>query len=437
MFFKKEEISPDLGVVQSFVRTYYPTLSLDSNMVQQLLWLQNNSVITSQSNALSKNDAVNIEVKRSLSRLYSLKLFSEGGSESYSNFVQSQAVEVGLTEGTFNRLSAFIQRLSPAAYEALMATCFITKSDQAIKSIPEGQRSVLPSDSEQFITHVVTYFPGIFPICASLRPEAISLLAFAFYKNSHARQMLDMEGGYNMTFCISEAIKTSQIRLEQYNLWFARWIINVAGLDGHVNHRGSIYLTEPVANCVLVLKSELDELWSNASHPVIDNYLAFRKSQLEVSNRYLGYLGALMRQYSPTKGREIQIWFEALNETEQQKKLEAFKAQLEQTKITPTFKPTVLVNLMQLGCSVSDALTIFTEVECQAIQIYVAAVADGRVSDNTPLSYRNVAFKEFLSPIKDYYERNHQIPELTINSGGYLSVTTDALQEESVLKRVV
>ncbi|MDF1646968.1 MAG: hypothetical protein P1U61_08335 [Legionellaceae bacterium] len=187
----------------------------------------------------------------------------------------------------------------------------------------------------------------------------------------------------------------------------------------------------------MALKSQLDELWSNSSHPVIDNYLAFRERQLEVNDRYLAYLGTLMRQYSPIKGHEIQIWFELLSETEQSKKLEAFRAQLEQTKITPTFKPTVLVNLMQLGYSVSDALTIFTEIECQAIQIYVAAVADGRVSDSTPLSYRNVAFKEFLSPIKDYYDRNHQIPELTINSGGYLIVTTDALQEESILKSVV
>lgn len=437
VFFKKEEISPDLEIVQSFASINYPTLSLDSNMIQQLLWLQNNSVVTSQSNVLSKNDVVNTEVKRILSRLYSLKLLKEGGSESYSAFAQSQTAEVGLTEATFNQLSACIQMLSPAAYEALMATCFITKSDQAIKSIPEEQRSVLPSDSEQFITHVVTYFPDIFPICASLSPEAINLLPFAFYKNSHARQMLDMEGGYNMTFCISEAIKNNQITLEQYNLWFARWIINVAGLDGHLNHRGSIYLTEPVANCILALKLQLDELWSNPSHPVIDNYLAFRERQLEVNDRYLAYLGTLMRQYNPIKGLEIRMWFELLSETEQSKKLEAFKAQLEQTKITPTFKPTVLVNLIQLGCSVSDALTIFTEIECQAVQIYVAAIADGRVSDSTPLSYRDVAFKEFLSPIKDYYDRNYQIPELTINSGGYLIVTTDVLQEESTLKSVV
>jgi len=144
-----------------------------------------------------------------------------------------------------------------------------------------------------------------------------------------------------------------------------------------------------------------------------------------------------MRQYSPIQGREIQTWFENLSENEQQEKIQAFNTQLSQTKITPTFKPTVLVNLMHLECPIYDALTIFTEIEFQAIQIYTTAIADGRVSESTPLSYRNVAFKEFLSPIKDYYDRNHCLPELTINSGGYLIVTADALQVENALKNDV
>ncbi|MBX9704029.1 MAG: hypothetical protein K2X39_07730, partial [Silvanigrellaceae bacterium] len=222
---------------------------------------------------------------------------------------------------------------------------------------------------------------------------------------------------------------------EQYNLWLARWIINIAGLDGHVNHRGSIYLTEPVADCIWALKHELDQLWVNPNHQVIDNYLEFRKKQLEVSNVYIAYLGALMRQYSPIKGLEIQTWFESLSERERQEKIQVFKAQLEQTKITPTYKPTVLVNLLGLKCPVSDALTIFTEIEAQAIQLYTAAITKGLVSENTPLSYRNVAFKEFLSPIKDYYDRKNSVPELTINAGGYLMVTAEALQAGNIPKQ--
>ncbi len=437
MFFKEEKIAPSLEILQSFADTYYPTLIGHSKMLEQLSWLQNNTVITSQSNVNSKQDLVNIEVKRILSRLHSVKLLLEGGSLSYSAFVQSQTADIVLSEDNFNRLSRFIQELTPTSQECLMATCFITKSDQAIMAVPEKQKSELPADSEQFITHMVTHFPKLFPICALLTEDAINLLPYAFYKNSHARQILDMEGGYNMVSSIANAIRVGEITYEQYNLWFARWIINIAGLDGHVNHNGSIYLTEPVANCIWALKLELDQLWLNQNHQVIDNYLAFREKQLEVDGIYIAYLGALMRQYSPKKGLEIQAWFESLSESEQREKILVFKTQLEQTRITPTFKPTVLVNLLQAGCPVRDALTIFTEVESQAMHLYTAAIAEGRISESTPLSYRNIAFKEFLSPIKDYYDRNHRLPELTISSSGYLIVTTDALQEENTCKNAV
>ena len=433
----RPEISESSKMILSFARTHYPSLVLQPDMLQQLLWLQGNSVITSQSNVHSQKDLVNIEVKRILSRLYSFHLLMEGGAPAYSAFVQSQAADVRLSEANFNRLSQFVQALAPASRECLMATCFITKSDQAITAVPSDRRHELPADSEQFITHMVTHFANVFPICASLSTEAMALLPYAFYKNSHARQMLDMEGGYNMLANLTQAVSTSTMTSAQYNLWFARWIINIAGLDGHVNPRGSVYLTEPVADCIWALKSELDQLWENPYHPVIDNYLLFRQQQLKVTGTYIAYLGALMRQYSPEKGQEIQAWFNALSEHEQQEKMHVFKTQLEQTKITPTFKPTVLVNLLHLGATVPDALTIFTEIESHAAQVYMSAIADGHILQNKPLSYRNVAFEEFLSPIKAYYDRNHRLPTFNIDSDGYLNVTTDALQEENTITSIV
>lgn len=431
MFFKAKN-SQSLEIVQSFADIHYPDLIQYPQMLTQLSWLQNNSVNTSQSNVHFKKSPVNPEVKRILSRLYSLKLLVENDISSYSMFVQSQSEEI-LSERNFHQLSRFIQELTPASRNCLMATCFITKSDQAIMEVPVKRRNELPADSELFIAHMVTEFPALFPICALLTQEAIDLLPYAFYKKHHARQMLDMEGGYNMVSNIAEAIGTRKITYEQYNLWFARWIINIAGLDGHVNHRGSIYLTEPVANCIFALKLELDQLWLNPQHQVIDHYLAFREKQLKVNDKYIAYLGALMRQYSPTKGLEIQAWFDNLSNVEQQEARQVFKQQLEQTKVTPTFKPTVLVNLLQLGCSVSDALTIFTKIESNSMQVYTAAIADGRVSQDTPLSFREIASEKSLSPIKNYYDRNHKLPEITINLGGYLIVTPDALQEEHTI----
>ncbi len=202
MFFKIEVSNPhpsaSLEIVQEFADTHYPDLSLNTNMMKQLLWLQTNSVNTSQSNVQTKKEPVNMEVKRILSRLYCLTLLEIGGTASHALFIQAQHRDNVLSEVNFNRLSAFIQALRPASRRCLMATCFITKSDQAIAAVPLEQRNALPADSEQFITHMVTKHANVLPICQLLNEEERNLLPYAFYKNAHARHMLDMEGGYNM-----------------------------------------------------------------------------------------------------------------------------------------------------------------------------------------------------------------------------------------------
>jgi len=431
MFFKSDKAHTAQDIVQSFIDTNYPNLILQPKMMEQLLWLQDNSINTSQSSFQSKKEQVNLEVKRILSRLYCLKLFEKGDLASYQLFTQAQVTGRVLCEADFNRLSHFIQELSPVSRQCLMATCFITKSDQAINAVPVLRKAELPADSEQFITYMVTHFADVFPICTLLNEEERALLPYAFYKNAHARQILDMEGGQNMVTSIAEGIRTRAITYEQFNLWFTRWIINVAGLDGHINAQGSIYLTQPVADCIFALKLELDQLWVNPEHQVLDQYLTFRATQLNVTNRYVAYFGALMRQYTPSVGHEIQAWFSGLSESTQLEHQREFAKRLNQTIVTPSFKPTVLVNLLALGCPVADALTIFTQVESNATEKYLDAVGKGLISDTTPLSFRNIAFKESLTPILEYHHRYGNLPAFEIDYGGYLSVAPEALQQQN------
>ena len=64
--------SPD--PIQTFIKKYYPDLSLHPQMLAQLSWLQGNSVTTSQANTqATTDDDVNPEIKRCLARLYCLK----------------------------------------------------------------------------------------------------------------------------------------------------------------------------------------------------------------------------------------------------------------------------------------------------------------------------------------------------------------------------
>ncbi len=419
-------------LVQSYAETHYPDLRLLPQMHAQMLWLQENSVTSSRSNVEAKIAPVNIEVRRSLSRLSCLNLLVIGGEASYQLFIQSQPEDKILSPAKFNEFSYCIQQLSPAELDCLKASCFITKSDRAIMimALAEQRNRPIPSDSEQFITYMVTHFPHILPISSLFSAEAIGLLTSAFCKNSHLRHMLHLEGGYNMVADLTELSRTRRLSYQQYHLWYARWIINIAGLDGHVNHQGSRYLTESVADNVLALKTELDQLWINPQYPVVDRYLASRARKLNLSSPYIAYLAVHMNEDNPENIREIQAWFAKLSPVQRQNKLQIFQSQLTKTKITPTFKPTVLATLRAVGCSISDTLTLFTEIETVAMQTYFSAVEEQHLSATTPLSFRDIAFKKELVPIKAYYDAHNKVPELHLDSSGYLTVTQHALQNE-------
>ncbi len=309
-----------------------------------------------------------------------------------------------------------------------MASCFITKS-KAAEDLAKAEDMMLSTDSEQFITDVVIQRASLFPICRLLSEEALTLLPFAFYRNAHARHILDMEGGYNMLNSIKTGVLIGHINSAELNLWFARWIINVSGLDGHVNMQGSVYLTQPIADCLIALKTELDQLLDNPDYPVIDNYLAFRQQQLRVNSPYLAYLAALMRQYTPDIATEIQSWFDELSFETKEAKQKAFYQQLQTTKVTSTYKPIVFANLRDLGCSISQALTLFSHIELSAINQYKSALEAGTIRENTPLCFRAVAFKEHLKPILDAYSLDGTLPDITINSEALLEATLPVVEQ--------
>ena len=64
------------------------------------------------------------------------------------------------------------------------------------------------------------------------------------------------------------------------------------------------------------------------------------------------------------------------------------------------------------------------------MQTYFSAVEEQHLSATTPLSFRDIAFKKELVPIKAYYDAHNKVPELHLDSSGYLTVTQHALQNE-------
>ncbi len=403
-------------LVTDYQTLHFPGMTLSLEMHKQLYWLYNNSVNTSQSHPQVRHasDDLNQEIKRVLSRLHNLRLLQNGSVSAYHAFIAAQPESEQLQWVHFQTWSQLIKTQSPAATQCLIASCFMTKSDEAVRAAKRLSLTV-SMDSERFLTDIVTQSPTLFPVCKHLDEEAQQLLAFVFLKNSHARQMLDMEGTRALFDVLREKIKQGSITKEQYNLWFARWVLNICGLKGHVETRGACYFTNPLAESLEALKHTLDGLWDDADHDVYITYLTFRQNQLGVGNLYLAQLGAMLRKHTPDVGAEIQAWFDALPEVEGAKYLASFEKQLATLKVAPTYKPVVLDNLLGLGCSIAKALMLFSQIEFKAMQCFEQGVLEQRIAEDVPLCYREVAHSESLEHLIEYYDATNDMPDIDLD----------------------
>jgi hypothetical protein len=413
-----------LTTVAPKLHGFFHVDKLSAEFREQLSWVQQNSVNTTQSNVVLDASVTNVETQRCLARFNGLRLLKQGDREAYDTFISAQATAGQLSWDNFKRLSDIVCAQSTDAYAALEASCFITKSDQA--KLAAAEAGLSPSqDSEQFITDLISHrAKRIYPACRQLTSAAWDLMPVVFFRNAHARHMLDMEGGQNMYVSLRAAIRDKQMTPEHLSLWLSRWIINIAGLEGHIAPQGSRYLTEAVAEVILDLKSALDNLFDKPDHPVLEEYLGKRAKKLQVSSVYLAHLGALMRRYTPEIGQEIQAWFNELSVTQQKDYESTFHQRMQTLQVTPTFRPVLLDNLITLKCSIAQTLTVFHEIELAAEEAYRQGVDAGRISAQTPLCYRELASKCSLSALLDYRKKHDTLPCLVLNDTGLVEEIT-------------
>lgn len=310
---------------------------------------------------------------------------------------------------------------------AMKATCFITISDKA-KALAKQSAFLFSPDSEKFVTDVVSQCPQIYPLYTELESEAQQALPYAFLKDSHGRHMLYTEGGNNMFAELQTRIKNKALTKQQYELWFSRWVINIAGFRGHEEPAGSIYLTQNKANCIFALKQELDKLWQDPAYDVLKGYLTIRAEWLGVNNIFLAHVGSLMRLHNKAEGEELQKWFNGLSADVQKSHLEAFYQLRYSTIMTPTYEPAVLDNLKALGCTISEAITIHTQIKLAASRAYFLDIKDGKLANTIPLCFRSMALKDNLIPIIKYCQEKGSIPYILIDKNGDVRIAEEVQQ---------
>jgi len=425
--FKKNQQAKSRFATQlkDYHELHYGKFDLSKLVVKQLSWLPETVIHTSDSNAkLSSSDKFNIEVKRALSRWNNLKLLQEGNQTAYRNFVLKQPESEKLNFATFQIISQLIKNLSPSAYEAVTASCFITMTDKA-KRFAREEGIAYSEDSEKFLTDTITKCPSIYPLWDEISSGAKALMPYVFLKDTHARHMLYTEGGNNMFAVLKEGIKNRQISKEQYEVWFCRWLINIVGFRGHVEPAGSIYFTQNTADCLMDLKNELDKLWINSDYDVMEGYLKKRAERLKVKSLFLSHLASQMRLYSPEEGAELQKWFDGIGEEMRSKYEAEFRQFCEQTKITSTYGPAVLDTLRDLGCSIAERAEIYSLIRSSTVATYQQAIESGKVKSDTPLCFRSMALKANLQQIIEQYRAGKISSEdFSIKSDGDIQLDT-------------
>jgi hypothetical protein len=410
---------PVIAEIRAYSQTQYgggafPVRLSDAELAQ-LSVLQPNTVSTPEAGAriaargAQPFDQLNIEIRRALARVYCLQLLRRGGQEAYQAFVAAQPEAGRLTFDAFQQLSAWIRARTPLQMVALRASCFLTISDHARRQA--GTEA--PADSEQFLTW--TMDPGhhpaaIYPVYAALPLDARALMPVVYLGGSHVRHMLYTEGGHTMFNVLRQQIRARALDQEAYEVWFMRWVINIAGFRGHVDARGSAYLTQTTFDDLRALKGQLDRLWEDVDYDVFGGYLEVRQEELEVNSLFLAHAGALMRLHTRPEGQALQAWFDGLSAADRA----AYEAAFEQFRtigVTPTYGPAVLDQLGTLGATIAERMAIYASIHAAAMAAYTEGIAARRIAEETPLSFRGAANSALLEALLANYRRDRHLPE--------------------------
>lgn len=308
---------------------------------QQLSWLDQHRTCCYDMDQHVANKKQHMEVPRAITRMRCLELLRSGDHQAYNEFVQAQDAD-RLSFTTFNKLSAFIKQLNEHEYLALRKAVIMTAvslTSQAKILMPETE--MLSNNSLEFSAAMVR------------ATEAEKLLYVIFPPQTNFRHMLYAESGDNMFAMLQKMMQMHYMHKQELDLWFGYWIVSIAGYRGHVDQRGALYMTEPVAAAMLQLKGSLDNMLVSPQYPVLQNYLEYRAQLLGLQDlppdlrTTLAHLGSMMRLYTPEQGRKLHLNFVRLPTVQKRELIKYFNAGIHARKPI-THVPALLCNALDL-----------------------------------------------------------------------------------------
>lgn len=407
-------------VLHKYIDTHFSRrITISPQQISQLSWVIDHNKRSFDMDARVHDPKMHIEVVRALTRLYCMQLLRSGSQEDYEDFVASQVnqnITNSLTFASFKKLSKHLQNLSQADY-GLLETATILSAVSLSKYAANlaqfmPQNPQLANDNLEFLATTLRNDADIYPLARSISNEnsaAKKVLYILFPPQTNFRHMLYAEGGVGMFKYLRTMIKHQYISQQEIDLWYAHWIVNIAGFRGHVSQRGSLYLSESVFQSMTFLKSKIDHMLHSPNYDPLIPYLEYRADLLGLNNLpqqqkiTLAHLGAMLRMYNVTDGNALRVAFYALSAQQQKQITDYFNQGLQDNdRPAVTYFPALYSNTLNLvNGDTSSALNIALPIYSNALSLYTKRIRNKELNAGIALNFNKLSASKNIRRIID------------------------------------
>ncbi|HSX21105.1 MAG TPA: hypothetical protein VLG38_08310 [Gammaproteobacteria bacterium] len=305
--------------IQDHIATHFPAnFTVNETQVAQLAWAFEHDKPTRDMDSHRTVEYKYVEINRALTRLYCARLLRLGNRDAYNQFVRAQlatGVRDPLSFVSFTKLAQHIQNLSMLDYDLLQTAAILSavSLSKPASELAQGIMDGVPATNKMdFLALTLRNNANIYPLAQQMLQDhttAKKLLYILFPPQTNFRHMLYTEGGIGMFKYLRTMITHGFIDREGLDLWYAHWIVNIAGFRGHVDSRGSLYLTESVASAMQKLRGLIYEILNHPNFNPLPSYLEYRAQRLGYGNLstddrlFMTHLGCLLRLYNAADGQ--------------------------------------------------------------------------------------------------------------------------------------
>lgn len=191
----------------------------------------------------------------------------------------------------------------------------------------------------------------------------------------------------------------SSIKQEDLDLWYAHWLVNIAGFHGYMAPVGSEYLTQRTFMAMSQVKVSLDKMYRDTKVNPMQIYLQKRSNWLHLSSwtkkseerQALASLAAMLRLFTPQDGKVLFSSFRELSAKDQQQWITHVDQQMKVLpEPAPTYAPVVFANAIK-EAGIAKTIQKVLPLVINTYNLGQKMRSAGILESDVPLSFRELA----------------------------------------------